>query len=108
MLVKITNTSAAETLVAIDAKTNTEFTADLLGMDGAVKITEDGAEMDIYTYNWWAPVIKKINEVEVLKQEYRERFNIDEVLFKATKGIYDLDLIAPAEEKALKEAFGEI
>lgn len=115
MLVKITDTNEMKTLEAIDAKANTEYTQDLLSNDACVKITEDEtsgetcAEMDEESYQWWWRVIDDLNRVDQLKVDYAERFEgVNESVFKATQGIYDLDKIAPAQEVALKEAFGEL
>lgn len=111
MLVKITDTNEMKTLAAIDAKTNTEYTGDLLGHYDALVYDADGESlvMDTETFDWWDEIITEMNRVDQLVQEYRSRFEgVDEVLWAATEGVYDLDRIPAAEEAALKEAFGDL
>lgn len=115
MLVKIKGTKKMHNLVARDAKSGQEYTQDLLSNDPCVTITEAEpsgetcAEMDEESYQWWGRVIDEINRVDRLTQEYKGAFKgVDEVVFEATQGICDLDEIAPAQEAALKEAFGEL
>lgn len=110
MLVKITGTEKMQNLVARDAKSGQEYTQDLLSNDACVKVTEDEtsgetcAEMDEESYQWWGRVIDEINRVDRLTQER----GVDKVVFEATHRIYDLDEIAPAQEAALKETFGDL